>query len=246
LCAVLTLALGPAAAQSGTDSAVRGTVSDAATGQPIQGADVALPGFGRATTTDASGAFRWSSIPLSQFSEPVTVEVRAAGYGDWVIRDALLIQGDTLQLEVELGPDPVEIVVPPPRSSTPDWQQVQGQRSLAVTGAAGDQMDLPLPSTIRVRVTGYAYCDTSRPYVVQVINFKEYVRHVLPNEWVPTWPGESLRAGAMAAKMFAWRIISIGGKWSDADVYDSTCDQVYIPSVSYASTGRSTLPGTGG
>ncbi len=30
--------------------------------------------------------------------------------------------------------------------------------------------------------------------------------------------------------------IAAGGKWPDADVYDSTCDQVYIPAVEYAST----------
>jgi hypothetical protein len=87
-----------------------------------------------------------------------------------------------------------------------------------------------------VRVTGYPYCDTGRPYTVETINFKDYVKHVLPNEWNPSWPWESLRAGAMAAKMYAWSYIAVGGKWPDADVYDSTCDQVYNPAVSYAST----------
>ena len=36
--------------------------------------------------------------------------------------------------------------------------------------------------------------------------------------------------------MYAWSYIAVGGKWPDADVYDSTCDQVYNPSVSYTST----------
>jgi hypothetical protein len=64
----------------------------------------------------------------------------------------------------------------------------------------------------------------------------DYVKHVLPNEWIPNWPDESLRAGAMAVKMYAWYWTARGGKWSDADVYDSTCDQVYNPAVAYAST----------
>jgi len=230
-------AQGRAQAQSGSDAAIRGIVTDVTSGVPIAGAQVTVPGLGLSTTTNASGRFDWDSISLSQFSQNVTVEVRATGYGDWVLRDAWLIQADALQLEVALGADPIEIVVPPPRSSTPERQPVEGDRQGLVIGSS-HQLDAPLPSTIRVRVTGYAYCDLARPYTVQTIDFHEYVRHVLPNEWVPTWPWESLRAGAMAAKMYAWRLISIGGKWSDADVYDSTCDQVYLPSVSYASTDR--------
>jgi hypothetical protein len=70
------------------------------------------------------------------------------------------------------------------------------------------------------------------------VGFKEYVQNVLPNEWIKTWPQESLRAGAMAVKMYAWYYVSIGGKYEDADVYDSTCDQVYVPGVAYASTNR--------
>lgn len=91
---------------------------------------------------------------------------------------------------------------------------------------------------IRVRVKGYPYYDTSREYEVETIDFKEYAKHVLPNEWGARWPGESLRAGLMAVKMYAWSYIAAGGKWPDADVYDSTCDQVYIPSISYTSTDR--------
>jgi hypothetical protein len=40
----------------------------------------------------------------------------------------------------------------------------------------------------------------------------------------------------MAAKMYAWQIVADGGRYEDADVYDSICDQVYIPGASYSST----------
>jgi hypothetical protein len=66
----------------------------------------------------------------------------------------------------------------------------------------------------------------------------DYVKHVLPYEWVLIWPRESLRAGAMAAKMYAWEIVADGGRYDDADVYDSICDQVYIPDATYGSTNR--------
>jgi hypothetical protein len=94
----------------------------------------------------------------------------------------------------------------------------------------------PLPTTIRVRITGQVRCDTSLPYTVKVLNFYDYLRHVLPNEWLYTWDQESLRAGAVAAKMYAWYWIDHGGKWPDADVYDSACDQVYNPNLTRAST----------
>lgn len=39
---------------------------------------------------------------------------------------------------------------------------------------------------------------------VQTVGFQEYCSDVLPNEWIPEWNVEALRAGAMAVKMFAW------------------------------------------
>ncbi len=72
------------------------------------------------------------------------------------------------------------------------------------------------------------------------VDFKQYVKHVLPNEWFASWPQESLRAGAMAAKGYGWYQVNRGGKWPSlgADVMDSQCDQVYNPAVSYASTDK--------
>ncbi|HET7010542.1 MAG TPA: LamG-like jellyroll fold domain-containing protein, partial [Anaerolineales bacterium] len=230
------LAASKVQAQSGGTAEIRGVVRDGASGLPVVDAQITVPTLGLSTTSDSSGRFAFGLISMDPFSQTVNVEVRASGYGDWAVRDAWLVQDDALQLEVDLGAEPVEIVVPTPRSITGD-EPVEGDLGDLVLGSS-HQLDAPLPSTIRVRVTGYAYCDLDRPYTVQVIDFREYVRHVLPNEWGPTWPWESLRAGAMAAKMYAWRHIANGGKWSDADVYDSTCDQVYIPSVSYASTDR--------
>lgn len=39
---------------------------------------------------------------------------------------------------------------------------------------------------------------------VQTVPFYQYCEDVLPNEWMPSWDPESLKAGAMAIKMFAW------------------------------------------
>ncbi|MFI0404928.1 peptidase inhibitor family I36 protein [Actinomadura sp. 3N508] len=75
---------------------------------------------------------------------------------------------------------------------------------------------------------------------VERVAFKTYVKNVLPNEWIPSWPRESLRAGAMAVKNFGWywalhstRKTSWGACF---DVYDSTSSQVYKPGSATAAT----------
>jgi LysM repeat protein len=81
------------------------------------------------------------------------------------------------------------------------------------------------PHTIRVRITGSAICNINAPYTVETMDFNTYVKNVLPNEWAHWWPEESLKSGAVAVKMYAWYWIARGGKWADADVTDSVCDQ---------------------
>jgi peptidoglycan hydrolase-like amidase len=39
---------------------------------------------------------------------------------------------------------------------------------------------------------------------VKTYRWEDYLRNVLPNEWSPGWHYNSLRAGAIAVKMFAW------------------------------------------
>ncbi len=213
---------------------VEGTVKDSDTGAPIEGAAITVPLLAITTTAGNEGTFEFETNLPSDDVVPTTIEVTAPGYASWIIQDVRLVLGDTLQLDVRLGQSPTLIVVPPPRSEAPTWPETLAAQSF-FRGAAASQLDLPLPSTIRVRVTGYPYCDTGREYTVEAVDFREYAKHVLPNEWGARWPYESLRAGAMAVKMYAWSYIAAGGKWPDADVYDSTCDQVYIPSISYAS-----------
>lgn len=81
------------------------------------------------------------------------------------------------------------------------------------------------PQTIQVRITGDWPCDTSAPYSLVSMDFRTYVKNVLPNEWYYWWPEEALKAGAVAVKMYAWYWIDRGGKWPDADMTDNTCDQ---------------------
>ena len=82
------------------------------------------------------------------------------------------------------------------------------------------------PATIRVYRTKLGRVD--------VVDFKSYCKHVLAAEWLPQWPAESLRAGAIAVEEYAWYYVSIGGKWPSlgADVKDDWSDQWYDPAIS--------------
>jgi len=100
------------------------------------------------------------------------------------------------------------------------------------TGCSTDGTNSKLPSTILVYRVGLGRVDR--------VDFKTYVKNVLPNEWVSSWPAASLRAGAMAVKSYAWYWAlhstrkTAGGQCYD--VRDDTADQVYRPSSALSST----------
>lgn len=166
--------------------------------------------------------------------ESVDVSVRAAGLGEWRLLGARLLPGDTLRITAQIEKQPVTMRQPAPATRT-NTQTAPTSGSYSAFSTASHTTP---PATIRVWVTGSTTCDKTAEGEVQVVDFKEYVKHVLPNEWLGGWPSESLRTGALAAKSYAWYQVNRGGKWPDlgADVMDSTCDQVYNPAVSYAST----------
>lgn len=98
--------------------------------------------------------------------------------------------------------------------------------------------DYLVPETIDVRITGEQMCYDGIRYHVETIDFKEYVKGVMVNEWGHNWDEESLKVGAVAIKMYAWSYIEAGGKYYDADVYDCHWDQVYNPDLRYESTDK--------
>ena len=95
-----------------------------------------------------------------------------------------------------------------------------------------DGTNTKLPSTILVYRVGSGR--------VERVSFKTYVKNVLPNEWISSWPAASLDAGAMAVKSYGWYWAlhstrsTPGGQCYD--VRDTTADQVYRPGSAAAST----------
>lgn len=91
-----------------------------------------------------------------------------------------------------------------------------------------------IPRKIKVGITPYAHCgdwlNAGQPITdVIELDFDEYVKMVLPNEWPNSWHPESLKAGAVAVKTFAWwRMTLTNPRPLGADVVDNTCDQRFI------------------
>ncbi len=95
-----------------------------------------------------------------------------------------------------------------------------------------------LPATIRVwrssgtelePTSGNGWADRSCDPLAEVIELplEEYVKGVVPHEWLPSWHPEALRAGAIAARTFAVSWSVRGGRWACADLDDGTVTQVY-------------------
>jgi len=206
---------------------------------PVQNARISITPLEEIIYSDSNGYFSLENIVINEKILPITVMIEAEGFGTWTLRDARLLANDTLIITAVLSDSDYTDIVPAPRANNPlETYPIQDVITLSSTNLINDlSVDQPIPQNIRVRVAGYPYhCDTDRDYEIKIVNFKQYVKNVLPNEWSYLWLSDSLRAGAMAAKLYAWYWIALDGKWNDADVWDSTCDQVYNPNFEYQST----------
>src|SRR5688500_10802131 len=221
--------------------AVEGWVTDHATGRPLGGAAVRIAGAVAFASDDGYFRFAASELALASVRSGnhfviVRAQVDMPDYARWSIEDARYYPGDTLRLYPMLMPAGAIT----PLKLSPMFTYLRGERTNSqLDDKAPDSSRLALsmnsataapPATIRVYRTATG--------VVEVVPFREYVEHVLPSEWVPSWGPEALKAGAMAVKSYAWYWASRGGKQValGADVKDNVDDQVYDPNISYAST----------
>jgi hypothetical protein len=192
---------------------VTGWVRDAKSHQGIANAVVHVGST--MLITDGQGNLQRSSLPLSSASLTVDVEVIANGYPTWRYSGLTLAADQTVELRIDLSDQP-----PAPPRKPP------------VTPRPASIFDGP-PEFIEVGRTFNSNC-VFPPTNVQRVDrmpFIDYVRNVLPNEWVNTWPEASLDAGAVAVMQYAWAEAFVKQKWRAQgypfDVVDSTCDQVY-------------------
>ncbi|HEY5928145.1 MAG TPA: SpoIID/LytB domain-containing protein [Kofleriaceae bacterium] len=83
------------------------------------------------------------------------------------------------------------------------------------------------PTSIRVWRRGLDGSSASCSGRVDTIPFEKYVKGVLPHEWIRSWHSESLKAGAIAIRTYAASWVRNGGKYTCADLDDTTASQVY-------------------
>ena len=92
---------------------------------------------------------------------------------------------------------------------TPGWDEEYGWGIVDAYAAL-----LPdLPFTIRVYRTGTGELD--------IEPFKYYTKGVLPSEWIASWPAESLKAGAVAIKTYAWN-------WTDQGSHGHNNERAHV------------------
>jgi hypothetical protein len=230
--------------QSKQTATIAGKVIDADTGDVLPEAQVMIEGANtHKTDISKDGNYLISNIAVDGPHRVVTLHAHADGYGSWKMTQIVLLPDDTEHITVEMEKhDVVRENVLPRAISGYEQQREEDYISpkLLQRGAASSNTS-DVPDTIRVAVTGYINCwdwlDDDQPVQEVVeINFQDYVKNVLPNEWLSSWEEESLKAGAMAVKTFAWRKVNVTGRGYlkdkhdlsvKPDVVDNTCDQVY-------------------
>ena len=97
------------------------------------------------------------------------------------------------------------------------------------------------PATIRVfrHATG----------TIDTVSFRPYVKNVLSREWIGSWTAQSLQAGALIVRNYAWYQVlhwrgGVNAAGACFDIRDDTADQVYDPSQPTWSTSASAVDAT--
>lgn len=214
-------------APTSSPAVVAGVVTDAADGMPIAGARIRVGDI--AIITGADGVIPTTPVVLGDDVAEVDVDVSAAGYLTWHLDGLALRAGRQSELHVQLqrGAEPM---TPLPQGISP------AQPKPAVVGPAPEYIEigrLPAGSTVQAC---YDH-ELLMRIPVDRLRFDDYVRSVLPNEWIASWPDAALDAGAIAVKQYAWYNAFVQPKWRNRgyafDLLDTACDQVYKPNSAH-------------
>lgn len=95
------------------------------------------------------------------------------------------------------------VIVPADRLQVEPFAQVE-QASLRAAAPVEAAAQLTPPATIRVIHHASNTCRTVPVGQIDTIPFEEYVKRVVPYEVYPSWPAETLKAQAVAARTYGW------------------------------------------
>ena len=215
-------------------TATSGRVIHAVTHAPIEGARVTLVGTQFTALSNATGeyvlphrpGFDWVEVTADTFDASNTRvgtdtrlwPMQLSDNDAWRIlrRRQVAVDSDDLD-DPDLRPEARTLLSH--LRDTGRWTpSVLGPRRVL-------KQALQPPPTIRIYRRGPE--NNSCQGRVDVIPLEEYVKGVVPHEWIPSWHDESLRAGGIVARSYAWGWIEAGGKYDCADLDDTTRSQVY-------------------
>lgn len=217
--------------------------------KPIAGAKVMLANLGISTRSDRRGYFELVYPVLDQGELPDLdrLVISAPGRQQLEIHGLALVAGlqrriedlpagrgiqvrdetpASLRFEEQVrhqeAPEPA-LLLPPPAASLPE----EGLAVEALGLKAGALLvGMAPPSTIRVGTN----CSGTSCSSVSVMSLESYVAAGLDEEWISSWPGHSLRAGAIAYRSYgAWHVYH--PLRSTYDICSTTSCQVYAPDV---------------
>lgn len=230
--ALSTVPVNTSPAAAATMARVRGVVLDHATKAPVPGATVTLPAYGVSASSGPDGSFAFADpLPTDRPHRRIEAVVTAPGFGRWTIRGVPLYPNDTLQLRAELRTDDWDhqVLTPAEREGRPRMKAPNLEQGNTCTG--WDYILVP-PETIKVF--------RSEEGVSEEYDFFFYATHVLPSEWIASWDEDSIGAGAIPVKTYAWYRTMSGNAYSGgencADVIDTVADQVFDPTYSHERT----------
>lgn len=176
---------------------------------PITDGRIAIPELGIDMPLAADGTFQLSDLPVGVDPDnptEVTVIFTAPGLGNYTVLHLPLYPGPvgpilTPQLIETPRVNDLSYLSRSPADAPPEDapEEPDGITTLSGQVCAPSNQLLTFPQTIRVWENG-----PGQDGQVHTVDFKFYVKHVLPSEWVPSWNDQSLPAGAMAVKSYAW------------------------------------------
>ncbi|HUP44911.1 MAG TPA: SpoIID/LytB domain-containing protein [Thermoanaerobaculia bacterium] len=203
---------------------VHGHVTDRDTGEPLQG--VAVTATGVASRSDHRGYF---SMHLPAVRETENFRFEGEGLMQHTITNTLITDGADVHFLVRMERGHGVTVRDDGHKI---WMHREGgEHPLREEVSSGEHTgadDVVIPETIRV---GFECPSANTCARVEVFTLDTYVKRGLNDEWIASWPDNSLRAGAVAYRSYgAWHVAH--PRTPSYDICSTTSCQVNDPDTS--------------
>jgi hypothetical protein len=201
-------------------STVYGYVYDPWRAQPVAGAVVQLGEL--RVRSDTQGYFEIARASTTDRDTHEQLNVTAPGLPAW--QQMLRLSSGETGLIIDLGAG-----APGADHHFDDGNTLQLSAAPATTaGSAPRAPILTPPTSVRVGFADAGFttpCCVGSCNAVSVMSLETYVRRGLNDEWIASWTGDSLRAGAIAYRSYgAWHVDN--PRTSSYDICSSACCQV--------------------